>query len=290
MRHLKRINESLNTKSIGKEEFMNLLNQNCQKFIDYGTYLEENLIFRKMSNIGDYVYLDPKASTQDRIAPYSLYNFHNLLISNLDSWKGWPRRNKSLICASSYRALSHGGGGDNPANYLVIPFDRTLIASGDRSDFWDCFQNIPYNPDLINGEDSDRTAISYWMTALINDLGYKGDFSKLSTNWSQLKSFLEDTQVSQKVIDKYFNKNYDKNLSVLDNLNILLEPKSNNFLLGDIVDTMNFYSTLDPEESEASESWFEDPCILIKYSEISFSAKSFSVSPAAELLNSLDQN
>lgn len=265
MKYLKKINEDLNTKSLSKDEVINILTNNCKKFINWDNeYTQECLIWRKDKDRGDFVLVDPKLSPTERISPYAYKNYHNLLISNLDSWKGWPRRNKSLICASSYRALSHGAG---RADYVIIPFDDTLIATGDRSDFWNCFPNLPKNEDFM-GEDLDRPSIAYYMASLISDIDRNVDRS-LNTKWDELKSFLESTEVSDYIINKYF-KTYDgvlwdDNLNLLQNLNILLNPKSNNFTLNDITKTMNIYSKLNNDESEALESWFEDKALMIKF-------------------------
>lgn len=270
MRYLKRINESLDTTSLSKDEVIDILTNNCKKFINWDKeYTQECLIWRKDINRGDFLLVDPKLSPIERIAPYAYKNYHNLLISNLDSWKGWPRRNKSLICASSYRALSHAAGfaKEQPVDYAIIPFDDTLIATGDRSDFWNCFPNLPKDEDFME-EDLDRPSIAYYMISLINDIDRNVKPSH-NTNWNELKSFLESAEVSDYIINKYFTTNYevlwDDSLNLLQNLNILLNPKSNNFSLNDITKTMNTYSKLDNNESEALESWFEDKAVMIRF-------------------------
>lgn len=101
MKYLKKINESLNSKTLTKEEVIELLNKNCQKFLSYVNKDDDYLIFRKDKERGDFALVNPKLSTSKRIAPDAPTNVHNLLISNLDSWKGWSRRNKSLIFASA---------------------------------------------------------------------------------------------------------------------------------------------------------------------------------------------
>ncbi len=269
MKHLKKINESLNTTSLTKDKVVEILTTKCKKFINWGKdYTEECLIYRKDEDRGDFLLVNPKLSSEERIAPYAFKNYHNLLISNLESWKEWPRRNKSLICASSYRALSHGAGfvKGPSANYVIIPFDNTMIATGDRSDFWNCFANLPKDEDFTE-EDLDRPSIAYYMTSLIHELD-RNVKPSLNTNWNELKSFLEGSQASDYIINKYFTTDYevlwDDNLNLLENLNILLNPTSNNFKLTDITGVMNLYSQLDINESEALESWFEDESIMIR--------------------------
>jgi hypothetical protein len=245
----------------------------CKKFLNWGKdYTEGCLIYRKDENRGDFLLVNPKISSQDRIAPYAFKNYHNLLISNLESWKDWPRRNKSLICASSYRALSHGGGfiKGPSVDYVIIPFDDTMVATGDRSDFWNCFSNLPKDEDFME-EDLDRPSIAYYMTLLVNELD-RNVKPSLNTNWNELKSFLEGSEASEHIISKYFTTDYevlwDDSLNLLENLNILLNPKSNNFKLTDITGVMNLYSQLDTNESEARESWFEDESIMIRLDKI----------------------
>ena len=269
MKHLKSINESLNTTTLTKDEVIEILATKCKKFLNWGKdYTEGCLIYRKDENRGDFLLVNPKISSQDRIAPYAFKNYHNLLISNLESWKDWPRRNKSLICASSYRALSHGGGfiKGPSVDYVIITFDDTMVATGDRGDFWNCFPNLPKDEDFFE-EDLDRPSIAYYMTSLVHELD-RNVKPSLNTNWNELKSFLEGSEASEHIISKYFTTDnevlWDDSLNLLENLNILLDPKSNNFKLTDIVGVMNMYSQLDTNESEALESWFEDESIMIR--------------------------
>ena len=303
MKYLKRINESLNSKTLTKDEVIELLRKSCQKFLSYVNKDDGNLIFRKDEDRGDFVLVNPKLSTSDRIAPYSVTNFHNLLISNLDSWKGWPRRNKSLVFASERRALTHGIGfikeGGKSVDYVVVPFDNTKVATGDRSDFWECFGKLP-NRAAFRGESS-RPSISYYMTSLMRDLktiknvfdptpfqftssgidSYGKSFSKemtisygrwiqkyepegVDTDWSKMKSLLESVEMDDRMIQKYFKVRgrimWNPNMNLLENLNQLLDPSFNNFKLGDVTSTMYLYSQLDPDDEDYTKSSLESWC------------------------------
>ena len=301
VKYLKRINESLNSKTLTKDEVIEILQKNCQKFLSYANKDDGNLIFRKDEDRGEFVLVNPKLSTTERIAPYSVTNFHNLLVSNLDSWKGWPRRNKSLVFASEGRALSHGAGfikGGKAVNYVVIPYDTTKVATGDRSDFWECFGKLP-NRAAFRSESS-RPSISYYMTSLMRDLktvqnvfdptpfqftssgtdSYGKTFSKemtipgkwiqkfepegVDTNWGKLKSFLESVEMDDRMIQKYFKVRgrimWNPNMNLLENLNQLLDPSFNNFKLGDVSSTMDLYSQLDPDDEDYTKSSLESWC------------------------------
>ena len=134
-------------KEISKEEFKDFLQTNCKQFlevvkdIDFTQYNKwsgpKQLIYRKFKmNYGNFVLTNPKESEHRRIAPWSDWgNWHNLLISNLDSWRKYPRRNKSMIVSGWDRAYGHGG----TDLYLVIPFDRTKLGVCRGNDFWEAF-------------------------------------------------------------------------------------------------------------------------------------------------------
>lgn len=268
MKYLKNINESLNTTTLTKEKAIEILKTKCKKFINWEKgYTKKCLIYRKDEDNGPFLLVNPKLSSKERISPYAFKNYHNLLISNLESWKGWPRRNKSLICASSDRALNHGAGfvkGDI-VDYVIIPFDDTLIATGESDDFWNCFPNLPKDEDFIDDfgymVGNEKTSIASYISSLVRELSRDVNPS-LNTNWNDLKKLLEETKASDYIISKYFTTNnevlWDDSLNLLENLNILLNPKSNNFKLTDITGVMNIYY-----KTEGHESWFEDEAIMI---------------------------
>ena len=277
MKYLKRINESLNSKTLTKDEVIELLKKNCQKFLNYPNKNQSNLIFRKDEDRGDFALVNPKLSTSQRIAPYAPTNVHNLLISNLDSWKGWPRRNKSLIFASAKAALYHTSEfSDVEVDYVVIPFDSTEVATGDRSDFWNCFGKIPnrrgFQGDFMP-DDYPRPAISWYVWHLMGNLKIKEEYPE--TDWQKIKTLLEEAElVDQRLIKIYFEVEgeiiWNPNMTLLENLNQLLDPIYNDFKLGDVTSTMNLYSQVDTNDTDylkhALESWCEDEVILIRYS------------------------
>jgi hypothetical protein len=61
-----------------------------KKFLENAWDYEESWIFRVDANKGDAMLINPKMSDSPRISSNSPTNFHNILISNLDSWRGWP--------------------------------------------------------------------------------------------------------------------------------------------------------------------------------------------------------
>jgi hypothetical protein len=300
MRYLKSFNESLNSLHLSEEKFIEILKDKCKKFLKcIEKYPDGSLILRKDEWRGDYVFVNPKNSSTLRVDPYSANDIHNLLVSNLNSWKDWPKRNKSLCCASEARALTHGVGF---VNYVVIPFDTTKVAVCDSSDFWESFPKLPKY--FSTSDSNKRASLPNYIDSLLSDLGslssewnptsfdhiIKGvdthgkPFTKkvnipgrwvtkikpegIDKNWKVLESFLQTAKLDDKLIDKYFKVGnkviWDNNLTLLENLNVILNPVYNNFKLGDVDLTMKLYHELDYDEGEALESWFEDESIMIR--------------------------
>lgn len=243
------INESgLPIQIFNLESISELIKENCQDFISYigdrdYESIRNTLIYRKSKrDYGQFVLVDPKDSKEDRIAPFSKQDYHNIVLSNLNSWKEYPRRNKSLIASAFNRARFHGGGNDL---YLVIPYDDTRVGVCPTSDFWTSFskQNMNINDWFID--------ILY---IIIDD--NKKETEDKKSNWKDLKYILTKLEVSDK-IKKYFDEYFD-DLTLLDNINLELQPKRHDFKL---LYPKDVYGNL----MNDNEVWMEDNCILIKY-------------------------
>lgn len=85
----------------------------------------------------DYLYVDPSKSSP-RMSPYADYNYYNMLLSNLPSWKDYPPRDKSLICTTSYDNAEHRQNGDFPLR--VLPVDGSKIGVCNECDIWEGFK------------------------------------------------------------------------------------------------------------------------------------------------------
>ena len=246
---------SLPIQPITKEDFQDLLHIHCKQFlevtknINFKSYDKfsgpKKLLFRRFKDRKeDFLLTNPKESEHRRIAPWSeLGNWHNLIISNLDSWVNYPRRNKSLITAGWYRADMHRGS----TTYLVIPFDTTKIGVCSTLDFWEFF-NV-YKKGLY---------ISNWISRVVtyatkyNNITLENDDS-----WEDIKPIL-DKKYPNEDIEELFEY-YNENKSLLENLNYNLEPDLNGFSLE------NFKGASKLQESNCRECWFEDEALLVNW-------------------------
>lgn len=241
---------------INGEEFKKLLQENCKQFLKVANQIElfknledqiysigpKELLFRKFkSNHGNFVLTNPKESEHRRIAPWSHYgNWHNLLVSNLNSWKDYPRRNKSMISSGWGRAWIHHGSD----MYLVIPFDTTKIGVCSGNEFWEAFNVY---------KELGRT-IPDWSEMLIDKLSVKTGVNLYhDDSWEELLPHLD-----KKYQFKFFDK-YDINKTLLENLNMFLDPKLNKFRLE------TFLGVSKLQKESCRECWFEDKAILVNW-------------------------
>jgi hypothetical protein len=234
---------------ITEDEFKKFLQTNCKEFlkvvkdIDFTKYNRSGpiqLLYRKFkSNYGNFLFTNPKESEHRRIAPWStIGNWHNLLVSNLDSWKKYPRRNKSMISSGWDRARSHGG----TDLYLVIPFDSTKIGVCRVFDFWESFNTW-----------DKRIYINDWVKGIINLLENQTGLKFDDDNWEDLLPHLD-----RKYKIKFFD-GYDVDKTLLDNLNYFLDPRRNQFQL------LTFGDVSKIQKKDCRECWFEDDAIMVHW-------------------------
>jgi len=237
------VSSKINLSEISQKEFTELISIECRQFsriINNSNLSQtEKFLFRKFdSNYGDFLFTNPKESSSRRVSPWSDYgNWHNLIISNLPSWRDYPRRNRSMICAGWTRSESHSGSD----LYLVIPFDRTKIGVCKNDDFWTSFNT---------GE----IYINKWVFNVIKELNNElGLELKFDNDWESLLPYL-DRRWSRR-----FFHGYNRSDTLLNNLDDFLDPERNGFKL----ETFSGVSTLG--EKKCRECWFEDEAILVRW-------------------------
>lgn len=252
---------SYEKKSITEEEFFTLLKENCSQFIDVvksgfklkGEDQNKFLYRRFQSNIDSslkskwpqFMYVNPSSSEHLRIAPWSESgNWHNIIISNLESWSNFPRRNKSLICAGYQRARSHGGND----MFIVIPYDKTKIGVCPEIDFWESFKESNLQDHYLVD----------WFSRLVSNLKRlvpNHNFT-LDESFDDIKSIMNRTYKDDS-IRELFKGDWDPNKTLLENLDKKLDPIRNNFKCTDFTNVSNIIN------ESCKECWFEGEALLI---------------------------
>lgn len=178
-------------------------------------------------------------------------NHMTLLMDNLPSWKGWPKRSRSLICTTrAAKTVAYG------KTYVVLPEDNVKMGVCYGSDIWVSF---PYAG--INSWHDSVNDFNKYLKIFVND-----------ESWPSLKKGLniqvDDIQlIDYDAIDygapeiikdwKHLGSTSEPNLTLYDHLNKILDPKKNKFLLKKAGDVL---------PNEEREVWVGGPCVLINLS------------------------
>ena len=115
---------------LNEEQILQVIEDNCQTFINGGTHF-----YRGRKFDYDFCYIDPQHST--RIAAGDVSNHHNMIMSNLPSWKGMPRRDRSAIMTDSPSIARTYG-----TLYICIPMDDADLGSLWHGDIWASFGSV----------------------------------------------------------------------------------------------------------------------------------------------------
>jgi len=117
------------SKTITESEFDKIRKESCKNWTKVETEL-----FRGMPDLGDYVFVDPKLG--DFRSSIEDTNIHLELMSNLPSWKDYPRYDRCVIGGSPGAVGSYGD-----VIYEMIPFDGVQISVCPFSTIWESFGN-----------------------------------------------------------------------------------------------------------------------------------------------------
>jgi hypothetical protein len=207
-----------------------------------------------MPDLGDYLYIDPlKGGFRNSIEDT---NIHLDLLSNLPSWKEYPKYERCVIGGSPGAVGSYGD-----SIYEVIPFDGVKIAVCPTSTIWESFGN----------DDDDWGGDIYLVEHFLDSIG-------LDTNWNQIGEGTIETKL--KSLDK-ISELPNKDQSAVDNFLMRHSEfswKKTNEITGD--DCYNFINTslfnpkvrdfelLNYDQNFKIENkkqiWTEGPVLLIK--------------------------
>jgi len=135
MRYLKKykVFENYNkfgTKTLTEVEFDQIRKENCKNWTKVETEL-----YRGMPDLGDYLIVDPLKG--DFRSSIENTNIHLDLLSNLPSWKDYPKYERCVIGGT--RGSATGTYGETV--YEMIPFDGVKIAVCPESTIWESFGN-----------------------------------------------------------------------------------------------------------------------------------------------------
>lgn len=257
---------------ITKENFYKLYKENCKSHSNNTIQL-----FKGMKTSGNYVYSHPKSERTS----IERENIHVILMSELDSWKNFPKYNKSIVGTINKDDADHYG-----TLYEIIPFDNTKIGVCSRDTVWDSFGGFDYNGDIKLTD----SFLRYWLNI---------DSTKNFT-WEELKvriknkkyidyypsihemRFLETMRRcesgkwkigKEKIFLNYFDsidedkvREYGRTIkpeTIINFIELLFEPRNFDYLLYDKNFSKNMNKLCEKYKTDNLQIWCESPILLI---------------------------
>ncbi len=218
--------------------------------------------------------VDPKASKRTSIGDSG--NHYTLLLDNLKSWSGFPKRSRSLICAMAKEIASGFG-----TPYVIIPFDGADFAAAPRHDIWYSFQrglskvfdlDKPYAnlPDMNKALDilyhfSENKSGS---TKNISGISDK-DWSSFSRSLKRIDNNIEpirrgvdkvdesESRVEHHIAKKIAEKVKESSASLIELLSEALNPGLNGFVKKE-------YGKGFKTRKKDMELWTESKCLMVR--------------------------
>lgn len=211
-------------------------------------YMSNIEIYRHINYFDDeYGIVDP--SKFERESAYASHNYYTLLFDNLPSWKGWPKRSKSIVCTTSsdqaFNRASFSG-----AAYEVHPKKGSKIAVCPAEDIWFSFIDVERNIGNLN----DLNRLLYYNLFEENDISTYNEMLDYDITIDELKDNMHE--------EDYFSEGFNilffdikKNEKIITGyLNRILDPDKNGFKL--ISSGHNLPDTV--------EVWIEGECLVKK--------------------------
>lgn len=118
--------------AISEKDFNDIRKEYCKSWNKVKCHLYRGQSLRL--ELGDYIYTNPNKGEERRSIEST--NIHLELMSNLPSWKGWPKYNRSVIGTTS-KSDAQGYG----SVYEIVPFDGSKIVICPNTDIWSSFGN-----------------------------------------------------------------------------------------------------------------------------------------------------
>jgi hypothetical protein len=237
-------------KPLKKAMALEYIKTHCKKALE--EYYKGHIIYRGIDNtdIASAFEITGKSTTPRKSA--NTTNHYTLLIDNLPSWRGFPKRSQSIICSTSNDKASMYG-----EVFVVFPIDGAKIGICPEDDIFFSFKfmkgetmrtfnnSINNIMELVSGLKLGNTDAS-WAVMMKYFKGIDDVMKPLSAD--------ERKEMTSRIFGaKIVLDGYDPEKGIFVHLNEVMAPRENNFRLiqsGGVI----------PYDKEV---WIEDKCILI---------------------------
>jgi hypothetical protein len=256
MRLRKFINEG-RSKSITIEEAVEAIKNKCTDFIKNGS-----IVYRGVDDARDAALIVSPANFERKSRNTS--NYYTLLMDNLPAWKSYPKRSKSIICATDIEYASNMG-----YAYRVYMFDGSKIGVCPTNDLWESFGLDVDSLEIFN--DCIGMMINKFTDYDDSDIVTYNDLLQLFNKFDEHKSsFNIDRHTFPTFFDfKLFEPYFETDVKLIDFAKEILDPERHKFKLQN---TRTFRNI------KEREVWTDGTSILLRADITSDVIKSFSSS------------
>ena len=219
MRLRRFINEG-RSKSISLEQAMETIRENCKDFLKKGS-----ILYRGVDDSNDAALIISPANFERKSR--NTTNHYTLLMDNLPAWKSYPKRSKSIICATDIEYASNMG-----YAYRVYMFDGSKIGVCPTNDLWGSFTLDTESLEFFN--DSIGIMIDKFDTgAKESDIVTYNDLLQLFNKFDDYKS---DFEIDRHMFPSYFSFTlfepyFNTDVKFIDFVKEILDPERHKFKL-----------------------------------------------------------
>ena len=237
------------TQKLTEQEFDTIRKESCKNWTKAETEL-----FRGMPDLGDYLIVDPLKG--DFRSSIENTNIHLDLLSNLPSWKDYPKYERCVIGGSPGAVGSYGD-----AIYEVVPFDNVKIAVCPQPTIWESFEN---SDDSWGG---DIYLVEHFLDSIdLDTVWNQVGGGTIETKLKSLGNISELPNKDQDAVDNFLMRHAEFSWKKPNEItgedcynfinNSLFNPKVRGFQL------LNYDQNFKIENKK--QFWTEGPCLLIK--------------------------
>ena len=247
--------------SINSDEYINIISEKkALKLLSKIDIPKNNQfpIYRRVSNDFENEYdlfniVNPKTIT--RYSRYANNNLYNILLSNLPSWKGFPKRNKSLSCGNYKRAYEQG----TDELMMVFPLKPKAKIAWCDEDIWKFCKNFKTESDECLDDDGYdiKPDLDEFNKKLYSFISWINRNHKIAhnihydNNWISLLTQLKN-------IDKYSTKEERSDADFLEILNMnIIDFEGKDWIEGKISTLKFLDSILNPNDNNVCLSTYD---------------------------------
>jgi hypothetical protein len=217
-------------------------------------------IYRGTVNNSDFFITDPSIGNRTSA---NTFNYYTAIIDNSKRWRGYPKRSKSVIGATTKSYSKRYG-----STFYVLPINGSNIGVAPEEDFWKSFPIVNQRLAKLGLKVQNLHELNLIIKDLISiavpniNPDIKG-FSTLAKSLKEVdeflnkKAYLKDGDIDKRLLKYaigFFNTSSDDKINCLEDIDSILDPDDNGF---------KKFKLIDFAIRGDQEVWTDGKCLMI---------------------------